>query len=128
MLSKTDMEIIKNVLIMVRHDLEEKYQTEDLQGKCVEASEAIVSILQALGYKNAKIVEGWCHYDDASGCSNRDYDEHTWVELEGWYLDATADQFNHFIDKPFEKIVISETLPYCIDYESPETSGKNYSS
>ena len=36
----------------------------------------------------------WCVYEDDSSCSDRCYDEHTWVECEGYYIDVTADQFN----------------------------------
>jgi len=116
-----DIDLLRNILLMVRAHLEKKYGAENLAGKCIEASEIIVAILKAFGYENAHTVEGWCHYDDPAGCSNRDYDEHTWVELDGLYIDVTADQFNPYMDKPFDKIIINTGLSHGMCYEEPET-------
>ena len=55
--------------------------------------EMIVDMLYDIGIK-AETIEGWCIYEDDSSCTDRCYDEHTWVECEEYYIDVTADQFN----------------------------------
>ena len=112
---------IKMVVSKVRELMECKYGTDtDLCGRCIEASELIVSNLKLWGIEQCKTVEGWCKFDDASGCSDRPYDPHTWVEMKGgYYIDVTADQFNLFMDNPYDSILIRKGLPYGIVYEEP---------
>ncbi|WDH82441.1 hypothetical protein PUW24_06115 [Paenibacillus urinalis] len=106
----------------VRTLLEAKYGSEysDLQGKCVEASELISKKLtkQGIGHR---IVEGWIIYDDASSCSNRDYDEHTWVEVGGLYIDVTLTQFEPFLEGPLQRVIVGEKPSFLV-YEEPAES------
>lgn len=60
----------------VRAELERKYG-KFLCGRCIEASEKIAERLTQIGIQ-CELVEGWCVYDDFSGCSDRPYDGHTW--------------------------------------------------
>lgn len=113
---------IDMILKSVRQAMEYKYGTgTDLAGRCIEASELIVDNLRYWGYRDCKTVEGWCKFDDATGCSDRPYDPHTWVELNNGkvYIDVTADQFNLFMDKEFKSIVINKGLPYGMVYNEP---------
>ena len=117
------MQAIRVICRAVRDDLVARYGKDCLYGTCIEASERICSNLKRHNIE-AKIVEGWCHYDDASSCSDRDYDEHTWVEatIDGkmLYLDVTADQFQFYIDEEIPNIIIGEK-PYYMVYEEPVT-------
>lgn len=89
-----------------------------LYGKCIEASDKIVELLNKEGI-DAKTIEGWCLYDFDDGCSDRPYDEHTWVELkDGTYIDVTATQFQSFIDEDIPEIIIGDK-PYYMSYEEP---------
>lgn len=117
---------LQRTLSAVRLFMEKVYGTEtDLAGHCIEASEYIVAILKTLGYNQAKTVEGWCLYDDPAGCSDRDYDAHTWTELDGLYLDVTADQFNPYMDEAFEEIIMSEHLPFGMMIDEPDSEDDN---
>ena len=116
----SEKDLILSVCKEVRKQLIAKHG-EDLAGTCIEASEKIQEKLTKLGIKST-IVEGWCHYDDASSCSDRDYDEHTWVECEisneTLYVDVTADQFSYFIDEDIPEIIVGEK-PYYMIYDEP---------
>ena len=108
---------IYKICAEVRKQILDKYG--DTQLHCVEASEILSEKLTQSGFEN-KIVEGWCSYDDYSNCSDRSYDEHTWVELaDGTYVDVTADQFEYFIDDEIPEIII-DVKPYYMSYEEPE--------
>ena len=118
-------DFIKHILVVCRGYIEAIHGTgTDLCGSCIEASELIVFILKYFGYNNCKTVEGWCEYDDDSSCSDRPYDEHTWVELENGriYVDITADQFNYCMYKSnkFAPIIMQRDLPHGMCYEEPE--------
>jgi hypothetical protein len=103
----------------VRTLLEAKYGSEnnDLQGKCIEAAELISEKLLKKGIGH-RIVEGWIIYDDASGCSDRDYDEHTWVEVDDLYVDVTLTQFEPFMEGPLQRIIVG-AKPSFLVYEEP---------
>lgn len=110
--------IYKEIAKQVRDEIVTKYGNF-IQGKCIEASDRIVELLEAEGI-SASAVEGWVSYDDDSGCTDRPYDEHTWVETKDDYvIDVTADQFNPFMDEDYPKIIISEELPYNFSYDEP---------
>lgn len=87
----------------VRKEIIKKY--DEPLGHCVEASERIIEELNKLG-EEAQLIEGWVQYDDWSGCSDRSYDEHTWVEYGNYVIDVTGDQFDHFMDEPCPEIYI----------------------
>lgn len=103
----------------VRSELDKKYK--DITGHCVEASDMIKERLDKLGIQS-EVVEGYCVYDDDSSCTDRCYDEHTWVIADGdVYVDVTADQFNSCLYdcNQFPAITIS-TIPECMVIEEPE--------
>lgn len=91
----------------------------DLCGTCIEASDMIVDMLYDIGIK-AETVEGWCVYEDDSSCSDRCYDEHTWVECEGYYIDVTADQFNSCMFNKLQEIYVTKEKPMCMVYDKPD--------
>lgn len=119
LMKESNNSVIYNICKQVRDELVNKYGEDDLQGKCIEASEKIKELLEQQGI-HSKIIEGWCLYDDDSSCSDRCYDEHTWLELDdGTYIDVTADQFQYYIDEDIPEIIIGEKPRYMI-YDEPE--------
>ena len=116
---------IKHILKECRAFFEATVGTgTDLCGSCIEASELIVALIKYHGYHNCKTVEGWCSYDDDSSCSDRPYDDHTWVEIENgqYYIDITADQFNYamYEENEYPAILFRKGLPHGMCYEEPE--------
>ena len=113
---------VMDVLYTVRTLMERRYGVgTDLTGHCIEASDIIVDMLKVFGCKSVRAVEGWCHYDDEHYCSDRSYDPHTWVELNGYYLDVTADQFNFgmFKENEFPSVIFQKGLPHGMCYAEP---------
>ncbi|WP_327427298.1 hypothetical protein [Streptomyces sp. NBC_01236] len=55
------------------------------KGACGDASPLLGQFLKDQGH-------GEWHY--VSGCRERDYHSHAWLERDGWILDITADQFS----------------------------------
>jgi len=112
-------EYIVEHLYELRSYLEEKY-SNNIEGKCVESSELVFNYLNTQNIKSI-IIEGYCKYDDDSSCSDRDYDEHTWVEIPSLNLiiDLTLDQFSFGIDMDIPKVYIGN-LPYFLKYEEPK--------
>ena len=102
-----------------REYITSKYGTEaDLCGKCIEASEYLVNLLNNKGI-NAKTVEGYIIYDNDENCSDRAWDEHTWVELsDGTVVDITVEQFNPRMDFDYPDILI-QTDPHGYVYNKP---------
>ena len=114
-----NQDIIYSVLFRVRKEVVNKYGEDNLYGKCIESSDRIVELLSEL-HIQAHTVEGWVLYDYDEGCSDRPYDEHTWVETpDGRVLDVTATQFNSFMEEPFDDIIYGYGLPYNYFYEEP---------
>ena len=110
-------EKIYEICFNTRKNILKKYS--DVQGKCIEASEMIQEELNKL-MVSSKLIEGWCLYDDDSNCTDRCYDEHTWLELEdGTYIDVTADQFEYCIYDDIPEIIIGEK-PYYMLYDKPK--------
>lgn len=103
----------------IRTKLDKKHKGDRLYGECVKASELVKKALTKAGIK-CKIVKGWCIYDDSRSCSDRDYDEHTWVEVSKTNLivDITLDQFEFYIYDQIPKIFIAE-LPRFLEYSKP---------
>lgn len=118
-------DILFEVANDIRSHIIHKYGEDFLHGKCIEASDMIVDILTQKGV-NAKTIEGWVTYDNPEGCTDRDYDEHTWVEVKSledkFIVDVTATQFNHFMDEDYPNIIIAGELPHGFSYEEPENS------
>ena len=111
---------VRQVAHQVRELMVAKYG-DRLNGHCIEASDEIYLRLDQLGIE-AHVVEGWCIYDRVGYGSERDYDEHTWVEavIDGdWvYVDVTADQFNAAMDIPFPT-EIAGAKPECMVDDEP---------
>lgn len=114
------IQTINDIANQVRNDMVTKYQG-NLVGKCIEASERIQQMLSERGIE-ALIVPGWCMYDNASNCSDRPYDEHTWCEAkvgdETIYIDVTATQFQPFMDENIPEVIIGE-MPGYMCYDEP---------
>lgn len=127
--NNTKNEYLFDILFEVANDVRShiihKYGEDFLHGKCIEASDMIVDMLTQKGV-NAKAIEGWVTYDNPEGCTDRDYDEHTWVEVksleDNFIVDVTATQFNHFMDEDYPNIIIAGELPHGFSYEEPENS------
>lgn len=114
-----NINIINKICKQVRDEIVSKYGEDNLYGKCIEASERIVELLKQNNIY-ATTIEGWCIYDDDSGCSDRPYDEHTWVELaDSTYIDVTATQFQSFIYEDIPDIIIGSKPNYMV-YEEPD--------
>lgn len=115
------LNIIQTIAIQVRREMEGKYG-DQLYGKCIEASERIVSLLREKGLP-ARTVEGWCIYDQYYSCSDQPFDAHTWVEVNldrhELVVDVTATQFQAYIDDPIPDVYIGE-LPRYFQLEKPE--------
>ena len=105
-----------------RNYITNKYGTEtDLCGRCIEASDYLVKLLNDKGVK-AQTVEGYVVYDIDENCSDRAWDEHTWVELEdGTVVDVTVEQFNYQMYEDYPPILI-EKDPHGYVYEKPNFS------
>jgi hypothetical protein len=120
---------IQSLLKNVRNYMELNYGTAtNLVGHCIEASEIIAHLLKTFGFRKAKTVEGWCRYDNDDYGSDRPYDEHTWVELNGVYMDVTADQFNvgMYPENKYQTILIFKGLPHGMSYLEPEWEDEDY--
>lgn len=119
---------VQKIAIQVRKEMVDKYGIgTNLAGRCIEASDRIVELLNEKGIE-AKTVEGWCIFDDDSYGSDRPYDEHTWVELEnGTYIDVTAEQFNPgmWTENELPEIIVG-TKPECMVYDEPELDEEGY--
>lgn len=105
---------IYDIAKSVRDELKCKY-ADCLCGRCIEASEKIAERLTQTDIE-CEIVESWCVYDEFGGCSDRPYDEHTWVVAticnEKLYIDVTADQFQSCIDEKMLPIIIGYQPTY----------------
>lgn len=113
-------QLYREIASQVRKEIIDKYGEDFLYGKCIEASDRIVDLLSKEGI-NSKTIEGWVHYDCDEGCTDRDYDEHTWVETEdGYVIDVTATQFNAFMEEDYPDVIISKELPYRYSYDEPD--------
>ena len=116
---KTELNIVKNCAKQARKYIVSKYGTEtNLCGKCIEASDYLVELLHSNNI-SAKTVEGYIVYDIDENCSDRAWDEHTWVELDdGTVVDVTVEQFNYQMYDEYPPILI-EKNPYGYTYERP---------
>lgn len=108
--------IVEPILTEVRKEMIDKYGEDFLYGKCIEASDRIVELLSQKGIE-ASTIEGWVHYDFDEGCSDRPYDEHTWVETSSHLIcDVTATQFNAFMEEDYPEIICQYKLPHGFQY------------
>ena len=112
-------DIVKSCAKTTRDYIVNKYGTEtDLCGKCIEASDCLVDLLINNGIK-AKTVEGYIVYDIDENCSDRAWDEHTWVELDdGTVVDVTVEQFNYQMYDEYPPILIDKN-PHGYTYDRP---------
>ena len=111
-------ETIKKIANLVREQI--MFESgDDPTGYCVEASEMIIEELKMEGLK-AELIEGWVQYDDPSTCTDRDHDEHSWVECEGYIIDVTGDQFDYFMEEPMPPVYIDKEIPHGWFYDEPE--------
>lgn len=111
--------IIKQCAKKARDYIVSKYGTEtDLCGKCIEASDYLIDLLTDANIP-AKVIEGYIIYDNDENCSDRAWDEHTWVELsDGTVVDVTVEQFNPMMDVDYPPILIEQN-PHGYVYDKP---------
>ena len=116
----TRKNIVKQAAKKARDYIVSKYGTEtDLCGRCIEASEYLVDLLTDENIP-AKAVEGYVIYDNDENCSDRAWDEHTWVELsDGTVVDVTVEQFNPMMDIDYPPILIQKN-PHGYVYNKPD--------
>ena len=111
--------IIKQCAKKARDYIVSKYGTDtDLCGKCIEASDYLIDLLSDANIP-AKVVEGYIIYDNDENCSDRAWDEHTWVELsDRTVVDVTVEQFNPMMDVDYPPILIQKN-PHGYVYDKP---------
>lgn len=112
--------IVEQAAKKARDYIVSKYGTEtDLCGRCIEASDYLVDLLTDSSIP-AKAVEGYIIYDNDENCSDRAWDEHTWVELsDGTVVDVTVEQFNPMMDIDYPPILIQKN-PHGYVYDKPD--------
>lgn len=62
------------------------------KGCCGAASELLAAFLKDRGYGKCAYISGWSE--------NCDEGSHAWLELDGFIIDVTIDQFSHEAPKP----------------------------
>lgn len=97
----------------------------DLTSQCIDASDRIVELLKEEGI-SARTVDKYIFYDFDHDFIEP-YDYHSWVETaDGYYIDVTADQFNHIMNYQYPEIIVSTELPpnysYSREYKRVEES------
>lgn len=114
--SETDITKIKQLAMQYKKELITKYGNDDfaLQGKCIEASDELVSRLKKLGY-NTGAKQVYVLYENFESCSNYCYEEH-WLCLilkggQRLYLDITMNQFQWAFSKKLPLIYLKHKLP-----------------
>lgn len=105
----------------VRTTLQNEHGT--VAGHCVEASERLLEQLEDTTL-DGSVVEGWCLYDRFEGCTDRPYDEHTWLQVElyegtGVYVDATFDQFSDRVACDVEAVMVGQR-PASLQTQQPD--------
>ena len=108
-----------DIASQVRKEFVDKYGN-NLTSQCIDASDRIVELLKEEGI-SAKTVDKYIFYDFDHDFI-QPYEYHSWVETaDGYYIDVTADQFNHIMDYQYPEIIVSTELPpnysYSRDYE-----------
>lgn len=108
---------IQENALYVRNTLAKKYgyKSEDMLGKCIEASDKLVYMLKHQGYDNVQAKQVWVLYQNFESCSNYCFEEHWIVEVTvgklKWYVDLTMDQFQWAFDLSLPSIWIGSKLP-----------------
>ena len=108
-----------DIASQVRKELTDKYG-HNLTSLCIDASDRIVELLKEEGI-SAKTIDKYVFYDFDHDFI-QPYEYHSWVETaDGYYIDVTADQFNHIMNYQYPEIIVSTELPpnysYSRDYE-----------
>lgn len=99
----------------------------DVTGNCVDMSEKLIETMK---YKYThpveyRLVEGWVSYDFYETCTNRSYDEHSWVEVfyNGklvYVVDLSGEQFNYYLTYRMPQCYIGTERPKNWSVEEPE--------
>ena len=109
----TRKDIISNIVNNTRNYILEKYNG-NIMGKCIEASDKIVSDLAQYNIK-AKAIRVYCLYENFESCSDYCFEEHWLVKLrlnnQDWYIDVTMDQFQWAFYRQLPSIYSSTELP-----------------
>lgn len=111
------LKFIQDCASQVRNNLQKKYgyKSENMMGKCIEASDKLVYVLKRHGYSRVRAKQVWVLYQNFETCSNYCFEEHWIVEVGygecKWYVDTTMDQFSWAFDFPIPPIWIGTKLP-----------------
>ena len=113
-------ETINNIAVTVRNNILRTYGTT--QGKCIEASDRIASMLVEMGF-NAHVKQVWCLYENFENCMDYCYEEHwvAYVLLDGrrLYIDVTMDQFQWAFSKKLPEVYMGYKLPKFYLFKKP---------
>ena len=103
---------LKQYAIYVRQVILRKYNSTF--GRCIEASDNLVDLLNKNGYK-AKAIQVWVLYEYFEGCTDICYEEHWFVKVKvgnrNVYVDTTIDQFQWAFSRALPEIYIDAKLP-----------------
>ncbi len=111
--------LIQKIAQQERDKLLKKYGT--LNGKCIEATDNLVYVLQCNGF-NASAKQVWVLYEDFESCSAYCYEEHWLVKIlidkSNYYLDITLDQFQWAFTRQLPTIYFDRKKPnFYLDKE-----------
>ena len=94
--SNNNEQLYREIASQVRKEMVDRCGP-DLTSQCIDASDRIVQLLKEEGI-SARTVDKYIFYDFDHDFIEP-YDYHSWVETaDGYYIDVTADQFNHIMN------------------------------
>lgn len=112
-----DFNKVYEIAKMVRDEILCEGDTDSTHGLCAYCSKELRTAL-AFHFIEAKIVKGTFAIDspdpeyypeEMEGCEEIYFPTHYWVEVDGYIVDITADQFNDEIDdEPMPEVVIGK--------------------
>lgn len=111
---------IRSIGYGLRDKLDQKHAS--LRGRCVGVSQKYKEELLKDNI-DSKLVEGWCIYNKFENCTDRPYDEHTWLKVNiddnsSVFADLTLDQFQPYRTNELEPVVIGQR-PDFLYYTKP---------
>lgn len=76
---------------------------------CIISSATLAAVLRKIGH-GPRIIDGRVRIDKPMRLEPEEPEEpvesvaHQWVEVDGFWIDLTADQFNGYVDPPYEAV------------------------
>ena len=111
-----ELDLLRKIALYERNNLIQKYGN-NLMGKCIEASDTIVDIIEkkSNGKLKAQAKQVWVLYENFEGCTDICYEEHWLVKVlvKGYpyYIDVTMDQFQWAFYRQLPEIYFERKLP-----------------